>query len=336
VGSCGQLRAALGSRAMSGARWAATRWAALASALTTAACSLALDLGREQCESHAQCSERGFENALCIDRICQQPAVTTGGTGGTGATGGVTGNGGTGGVGGALDPEWACLPDFETPVPPTGELISYRFRFEKATQANVPPPDTTLRLCGILDSDCLNPIPNTPQPDADGRVQLDLAPNFEGYLEVEGAQQRGVMGTELKPTLVFLPSVVLLPPNEEVIRVVTVNEFAALVAASGEVYDPLKGFSVMLAKNCMDERAPGVKFVTDKGDATTQTYYFNGQLPDFDALLTDEQGAGGFNSLPVGFITSEARLADTDQYIGKAGFLSRANHLSYVPIGPTP
>jgi hypothetical protein len=117
---------------------------------------------------------------------------------------------------------------------------------------------------------------------------------------------------------------------------VRVVEFNSIVTSSGQDYDETRGTAIVLTEDCQQERVAGVVLSTENGDENTIPYYFKGLIPDFDATQTDDQAAGGWVNLPPGFITAEARRVETDQFIGVAGFQSRAGTLSYVPIGPTP
>lgn len=284
-------------------------WVAVASS-----CSLAFDLGREQCTSAADCTALGSEGATCVDNVCV-PAAGTGG----GATGG-------GGAGGGVDPAWACLGSFETP---TAAMIAHTFRFEYATAAGVPPPDLAIELCSSLDVACANPVPGIPQPDAMGSVTLELAPTFTGFLKINSSDT-------LMPSVAYLQSPVVLPPNENVIRLIRPSEFAALVAASKQTYDDTRGVAVILTDNCLDQRSAGVVITTSDTDPDTVGFYFRGNLPDVEATSTDEQGAAGFLNLPLGIVTVDGFVGVDGPFIGEASFEARAGTISYVTVGPTP
>lgn len=305
--------------------------AAVAGGLLASSCSVAFDLGRQQCDGAEDCEGSGIPGAVCEENVCVAPegpgqgggpatsSTTT--TVGTGGAGGGTGGSGSGGE----DPRWGCLGSFEAPVPE--DTVVYPFRIELATSAGNPPPGLSIRLCPILDVDCQSPVEGIDQPDENGDVSLELAPSFKGFIEVTA--------TDLMPTLVFLPRLVVLPPKRQIIRVVREVEFAAIVSSSGQEFDPTRGVAILLTEDCQQERAGGVKLTTASADEATIPFYFKGLLPDFDATQSDEEGAGGWVNLPVGFLSAEARLAATDEFIGVATFDSRPNTLSYVPIGPT-
>lgn len=280
-------------------------------------CSLAFDLGREQCETADDCAEVGFA-ATCQNKVCV--AISEGG-------GGQTGQGGQGGQGGE-DPHWSCLGGFQPPAPGPGGLVAYHYRIELAVNPGVPPPDLAVQLCGLLDFNCTSPLPIDP-PDADGNVMFEIGADVEAYLDITA--------TDLKPTRAYLPvPPVVMPPKEKVIRVVREMEFANIVATSGKTYDPTRGTAIMLTVDCNDDRAANVQLQTDDLDSQTISYYFKGQLPNFTVTETDLQGAGGWVNLPVGLVNARAVRASNGEAIGSASFESRANGLAYVPIGPTP
>ncbi len=281
-------------------------------------CSLAFDLGREQCESSADCAEVGFA-ATCQNKVC----VAVGDGGGGQGQGGQGGQGGHGGE----DPLWGCLGDFQPPAPEPGGKVAYHYRIELAVNAGQPPPGLTVKLCGLLDFNCDSPLP-LDDPDAEGNVLFELDADVEAYLDIAA--------TDLKPTRAYLPSPpVVMPPKEKVIRVVRDMEFANIVATSGKSYDPTRGTVILLTVDCNDDRAAGVRLETDDKDVDSIPYYFKGQLPNFTATETDLQGAGGWVNLPVGLVNARAFHAATGKAIGSASFESRANALAYVPIGPT-
>ncbi len=282
-------------------------------------CSLAFDLGREQCETAEDCTDLGLAGS-CVDKVCVEPAA-----GGGGST--TTGQGGEGGQGG-VDPQWDCIPGFQPPMPVSGEPVSYHYRIELATSAGDPPPGLTVQLCALLDVACANPLPLDP-PDATGSVFFELPYGQVAYLDIDA--------TELMPSRAYLPiPPVVLPPKEKVIRVVRTNEFNAIVISSGQTYDPTRGVAIMLTQNCDDDRAAGVTLETASADGTTIPYYFAGQLPNFEVTQTDGQGAGGWVNLPVTTVQATARRASNGQLIGTASFASRPGGISYVPIGPSP
>jgi hypothetical protein len=111
---------------------------------------------------------------------------------------------------------------------------------------------------------------------------------------------------------------------------------SSLAENQGADYDPTKGVTIVLASNCLDERAANVKIFSQQAvDGNAASFYFQDEIPILSATETDEQGAGGFINLPTSFIDYVTRRADTDQEIGTAQMLARGGAITYVPIGPT-
>ncbi len=283
-------------------------------------CSLAFDLGREQCESAEDCAELG-PNTTCENKVCVAIQSAGGGGGSSSSGGGGQGQGGE-------DPLWGCIDEFVSPVTSPTEMVTYNYRIELAVNPGQPPPGLMVELCGLLDFTCASPFP-IDQVDPDGTVIFTLTADTEAFLKIDGDM--------LKPSRAYLPTPpVVLPPKQKIIRVVREDEFANIVLTSGKTYDPTRGTVIMLTVDCNDDRAAGVQLASDEIDADTIPYYFKGQLPNFTVLETDLQGAGGWVNLPVGLVNARAVRTATGEPIGSASFSSRANELAYVPIGPTP
>ena len=290
------------------------------------ACSLFFDLGRVQCDTAADCSQAGFSDASCADHVCVPLSSDPAGGGGDGGTGGTQATGGQGGT--PVEPGWECLGSFVTPVPEGDDPVAHNIRFEYATQAGVPPVGLSIKLCESLDVQCQMPISGIPQPDTNGAVIIEQPPSFRGFVEATA--------DDTMPSVVYLQPPVVLPPKENVIRIIRPTEFSAIVSAAGQTYDPTRGVGVVLTDNCNDDRSAGVALETLDGDDETVAFYFRGTLPDPEATSTDKQGAGGYLNMPIQFITVRAKLFSTDQFIGETSFSSRAGTLTYVPLGPTP
>ncbi|HTJ83461.1 MAG TPA: hypothetical protein VL400_17195 [Polyangiaceae bacterium] len=283
----------------------------IAAAVGAASCSLAFDLSRNQCESPDDCKSLGVDDAQCVDNVCVPNTTSSGG----------------GGAGGGVDPAWACLDGFTPPVVTAPDKIAYPFRFEYAIQPGVVPPGLSISLCSSLDVDCTSPVPGTPQPDADGKVTLELDPAFDGYIEIGS--------DDCMPSLAYLHAPVILPMKEVLIRMITPSQFQGLVNAAQQTYDDTRGVAVILTSNCQDDRTPGVAVTTQDTDAQSVAFYFRGNYPDIQATSTDKEGAAGYLNLPLGIITVDASIAETSQFIGESSFRSKAGRITYVPIGPT-
>jgi len=280
-------------------------------ALSLASCSLAFDLGRNQCESASDCAALGAEGAQCVEHVC---------------VGDGTGGGGGGG-GGVVDPKWGCLDGFKAPVIPSGDDVLYPLRFEYAIQPGVVPPNLSIKLCSSLDTECMTPVSGIPQPDADGKVTLSLDPAFDGYIVIAS--------DDTMPSIAILHQPVIIPMGEILIRLITPSQFQGLVSAAQQTYDDTRGIAVVLTSDCEDIRTEGVAVNTEDTDAQSVSFYFRGNYPDIEATSTDKEGAAGYLNLPIGIITVDAFIASTTTFIGEASFQSRPGTITYLPIGPT-
>ncbi|NUP05916.1 MAG: hypothetical protein HOW73_07650 [Polyangiaceae bacterium] len=301
---------------------AALGWAAVI-VLHTGGCSIAFDLDQEQCESNADCVDKGFADAECRNKVCVEPANTGGSNPGGG------GEGGQGGSEPPLPSNFTCLDNFVPATP--GATIHYNYRFELATaEPGTPPMNTTVKLCRSLAPTCTNPE-ETFTPDAEGVIEFDLEPDFPGFLELVSDPKAPIM-----PTIVYFEKQpIVIPGKQIVVRVIDPESFNSIAEFAGVPIDPSRGTSILLSIDCNDERTSGVTFVSDQVDEDTTPYHFKGSLPSPTATETDEQAAGGFVNMPPGSFTARATVASSGRFIGEATFLSRAGYLTYVPMGPT-
>jgi hypothetical protein len=271
-------------------------------------CSLALDANRHQCATDDDCGARCFEQATCDGQLCRSTVDLRSEP-----------------EGDAADARWNCLGALEPPGVRAGTVLLYRLRFEHwRTKALAQGPP--IRLCGNDDAACSEPL-TIPQPDRQGLLRLELDASFRGYLEVSA--------DDLMPTLAFLPSPVVSPPEPEVFRLMEQRDLFALSAGSDIAYDGERGFAILPTHDCLDQRAAGVVVEADRADATTISYYRRRGAPDREAGQTDAQGAAGFSRLPAGAIVAEAQRWAGSEFIGVAEFWSRPGYVSCVPIGPT-
>lgn len=286
-----------------------------ACALWLSACTLGLDLGREQCEAARDCAELGYAGATCVEGVCELVTDTSSSS--------IASSSSTGDP----DPVWGCLGSFVQPAPAAGEKLTHIYRFELAIGApGTPPKDLAVKLCNKLDLECATPIMN-PVPDARGAITLDLDPAFDGFIEATSS--------ETLPALVAMQKPVVIPQTEKVVRMASAAVRDALVAGTGEMLDETKGVALVLTGDCSDLRTAGVSVTSADLDETSVTFYFRGALPEPGATETDPQGAAGFINIPLGFVEVVATRASTGQVIGQGSFRSKAGVISYLPLGPT-
>lgn len=246
-----------------------------------------------------------------------------GGAGGAGTTTGVTGAAGAGGM---PDPTWSCLEDYAAPSGTT--IVTHRFRFVRWFDSDTVPTGLTVQLCALLDYACASPLPLDP-PSADGRVIFELESSTDAYLQVTA--------DDAIPSYVMLqPSIPPAVEAENLIRLVGSTEWENIVATSGKEYDTQRGTLVVLTKSCHQTPIGGVRLVSETVDADTVEFYARGELPQFGATMTDEQGIAGFVNLPLGFVDVESQRATSGELIGSAIHYSRPGAMTFLPLGPTP
>lgn len=298
------------------------------------ACSFALGLGEEQCDTAADCTARGFTNAACESHICVQ-SQTSGVTTST-----TTSTTGTGGEGGTLPDEWKCLPGFMSPV--ATEPVPTEFQFQYATSTMVP-PNLHVKLCSAFDSTCTSPVHPYEDvlidPTGDGKTTFTIPPGFAGFLDVVtelGAGGGG--GAQPEATIhaqAFLGNPPKLPPGTKLVRLTTETQKQGLLNLVHEEQTANHAVALVLTSDCNDNRVAGVKLTASPTDGDTVPFYFKNSVPSTMATETDAEGAAGFLNLPLGVVTIEARRAVDDRYIGTITVQMTDGIISYVPINPT-
>lgn len=139
-------------------------WAALLVAFSSAGCSVTVDADRPQCQTDADCRERGaaFAEAQCVESLC------------------------------VADPRWACI-DRAGPAPSSGPFRVGMQVTDLVSHA----PITGLRadLCRKVDVACADPVTNVTS-DADGKLAFDrVDAAFSGYVTLSAES--------IVPTLYF-------------------------------------------------------------------------------------------------------------------------------------
>jgi hypothetical protein len=132
-----------------------------------------------------------------------------------------------------------------------------------------------------------------------------------------------------------LPSLWTWPLPTIVFRLASASDLDTLVHASRESNDSSVGFATLSSYDCSGRLAAGVSIGMANAQGDARPYYLRGGVPDFQASRTDDQGTGGWAFVPAGQVTVEARRANTDRFIGVAGFYTWPGYVSYVPIVPT-
>ncbi len=270
-------------------------------ALIATSCSLAYDTSEEQCETDADCTTRGFQNASCVDNVCQPVTAPA---------------------------EWGCLGDVKWPSEGAGQVVVSVMVIDVIKEA--PPTDLNVRLCPKLDVDCTNPSNAGVQFSPEGMMMITVNAGFDGYIEMTSPT--------ITPSLFFVNRPVwqdtVIPG---VLPVVSPQGFEGIATAIGTTLDlATMGHTYIMAANCLDQPAAGVRFEISKQTATTARYYMINNLPVGAADATDAAGNGGFLNLAPGFTDITGFVSSTGASIGKVSFIVRAGAVSYPRVIPTP
>lgn len=291
-------------------------------AIAATACSIALSTDAEQCATDADCADRGFAGATCVDTVCVAPTATIDG-GDSGADAG--------------DPKWGCLGNVTWPAQDPTVKVLYRGHFLTAL-TEAPIANLDVKACGRLDVDCTSPIASG-TTDADGYVNLDVPKGFNGYLQMIA-----------DPALGIMPSVgAVLPPIEQgdapdasiaaavSIHLITKAAFDGLLAQIGASADPALGHVFGLAVDCAGKPAAKVSIHAGTVSTSTIAYYTAATgIPSVTAQETAQAGEAGFINLPVGSATISATSNEVSKKIGEYSAMVRAGTITYLPMPPAP
>lgn len=275
-------------------------------ALWGSACTVIVSADEEQCASDADCVDRGFPNAACVDALC---------------------------VDGAGDPIWGCLGNVVEPDPDPTQTVEFPIRLVYATDGTGVGTDAVVDICDKLDVGCTGADPKFPKglsPDADGTINVVVPEGFDGFVRVTH--------TEIVDARVYVGRPLLGPPGIEEVQLFRPIEFDFLAAMAGQTPDPDRGTAIVLAVDCQGGKGSGVRLETPNGDGETLEWYLVNQTPTPPptANATDVDGFGGFFNLPTGGAVVRAYREEDDAYIGESSFQILADTISFVQVAPTP
>jgi hypothetical protein len=178
-------------------------------------------------------------------------------------------------------------------------------------------------LCGKLDLECAAPGATT-QSDSTGTVHFDIAPLFDGYVQL--------LADGYDPTMVFLPPTAE-PLSLGVVPLASVTAVTLLGGQLGKSVMPDKGRVLLTTTGCDKQPAAGVMIQGQNMGADATGFYAVGGLPSFSGTSTDSSGFAGFFNVAPGSITLEAQLEDGTP-VGRVGMIVRAGYESIRRIQP--
>lgn len=262
---------------------------------SAAACNFALDLERVQCETNADCRDRGeaFDGALCVDSICEAPLP---------------------------DERTSCLDEVPEPATEPGPFEVTIPLIDLISQQ--PLEGVTANLCQKVDVVCSSPTATT-VTGADGVVRLMVPANFSGYVSMSS------------PTIVparyfFNPSI----DRDQAIPQLSISIPPARAAILQQIGgDAALGDILLTVADCTGAPAEGVRFTLVPGDGDTIGYYLVGGLPTRDATATDETGYGGFTNLRSGTYSVTGTMEDGTE-LGTISLVVEEGSIAWSRIVP--
>jgi hypothetical protein len=235
---------------------------------------------------------------------------------------------GDGGADSAQGP-WTCLG--QVGWPSTGSAKAKLSLPIVDVLTSKPPTGVAVRLCPKLDPACASPLAGSASVNVTtGMLEATVDAGFDGYLELSSPSITTALFFITKP--VWRDTVL-----SSVLPVVSKAGFEQIATAIGTTLDlTTKGHVYVLASDCLDAPAAGVRFEIDTSSPTTKSYYMIKNVPVGDTAATDVSGSGGFLNLSPGFAKVTGYVAASGARVGEAGFAVRAGAVSYLRVLPTP
>jgi hypothetical protein len=147
-----------------------------------------------------------------------------------------------------------------------------------------------VRGCAEISPDCMPPPFGETKTDAAGIAGLVVKPsttsrNYTGFVEIVDADHKGLA--------FFQPPLAMNGADSEVV-LPGARSIAAIALASDVPLFADRGLIVIPMIDCSDNPGAGVTITTDRGDADTKTFYFDGASPSIKVKMTDSSGVAGF------------------------------------------
>jgi hypothetical protein len=260
------------------------------------ACSLAVDSGRVQCSTSADCTARGaaFAGSLCVDSVCQP------------------------------EPKWSCLGKPASTAPATGK---YHVTFlVQHLITMMPLAGIKVRLCRKLDVACNNALSEELVSDSSGQVSFDITGGFDGYARFESDTIIPGLFFFNPPVSTDIPSIPISIGPSDVIAIL------ALQAQAKQ--DPDRGVVLVSAHDCTGAVAEGVVLTSSVDDPQSIPFYSDQGLPSGSATQTDSSGYGGLLNASPGTVSFSGVVAATGKEIGEATLLVQQGAITYATVVP--
>jgi hypothetical protein len=283
--------------------------------LVAGGCTLIFPSGNEQCESAADCADRGFTNAACVDNLC----VASDGGGGSGV----------GGMGTGGNSKWGCIGTVEWDAATT-EPLNIHANLARLI-GEQPVANAPAKVCAPLDVDCEMPL-SEGVSDEDGKLVVEAHYGFRGYTLISPPPDY----PEMAPAIMWSnPPLFEENPDPNVAHLTSTGEVASAAAIVGADVDPAMGHLFGLTVDCMGQLTSGVVIKAGTVGPETTAYYIKGSLPSPTATETDPNGQAGYVNLPPGNVTITATSTEAGKY-AEVTILIKAGHVTYLALPPTP
>ncbi|HKU41139.1 MAG TPA: hypothetical protein VJR89_23415 [Polyangiales bacterium] len=258
-------------------------------------CSAVVDADRAQCETTSDCRARGeaFENSVCKKNFCEVEVVD----------------------------EWSCT-EHGMLTSDSKKPISVDFSLFDAVSMNTV-SGVEARLCRKLDLECAKPVAMM-TTGSDGVVQFDVAPLFDGYVEVRRESYDTAM--------MFLP--VINEPTSLGQFPYTEAAIAKLLGVQlGIEINPAAGRVLALVAGCDKQTTAGVSLVGENMGTEAHSFYAVNGFPSTTATETDSSGFAGYVNVAAGSITVNAELED-GRRIARTGLFIRPGWITMRRFQP--
>ncbi len=277
------------------------------------ACSLALGVGEDQCETDRDCAERGAPSDLraCDRGVCRAPV--------------------------AIGGDFACLERVREEA--VGAPVEARQRLLIHDLNSVALPGVPVQLCAVGDIECTRPI-DEGETDSGGRVEFGVETDYKIYFQyaAPGAMP-GLLHTT--PSYRLVDGALVVAPlaagaTDYDAFALSLDVVGRLAAAAGATLAPGLGSALVRVLGCAPGvPGAGVSVEVEGGAAETRVFYDRGGTP-VAADATDASGLAYALNLPPGLVRVRAKVRETGRPLGERTVVTRAGTLTAFALGPSP
>lgn len=280
--------------------------------MLASACTFALDVSDDQCESDRDCAEQGAPAELrtCTGGVCRAASGPS---------------------------AFACLRRVRGAIAQKSEEALQRVFVHDLNSSAL--KGVAVQLCATGDILCAQPLEES-TTDNNGRAEFRVDTNFNVYFQYQAA---GAMPGLLHTTPAYRreANALIVGPLERGTTDYDVFGFSfevasALASAARATLSPERGFAFVRVLGC-DPGVPsaGVVVKVEGAPDETRVFYDRGGSP-VATETTDASGSAYVLNLPVGLVTVRAEVKATGEFLGERTVISRAGALTTLSLGPSP